>query len=357
MRSLFGVVGMVVGAPLLVVAGCGGSSGGHGGGPSGGDSGAADSSVVGDAGTGDSAKPSSDGAVPPEGGTTDGAAGDGGDASSVTEGGLVDPLGPVEDGGLLVQFLTSDQTVNFDESQQTTPTGTVTFGVANTAASDGIVGNLTRTGGQAQLGTDGAEEIVSQRQFSFGTFRYRASLAACASTEEVVNGLFTYFNDGSLAPDGLVINREVDIEILCGEPYFINLTIWTEYTDDSHFENQSRVLDTRTGTLYVYANDSEGTETGTENHPELAIPGFPQAGTFYEMGFTWAADHLTYYLWNGSTQLTLWDATDTTRIPQAPMLQHFNIWAPGEHWSTGDSAGPPANDATLVMDWFRYDPL
>jgi hypothetical protein len=148
----------------------------------------------------------------------------------------------------------------------------------------------------------------------------------------------------------------VDIEILCGEPWLINLTIWTEYTDDTHLKNQSRVVDTKTGTVYVYANDQEGTQTSTESHPELAIAGFPQAGAFYEMGWEWAADHLRYFLVSGGVELTLWDATDATRIPQLPVEQHFNIWAPGIHWSTGAKAAVPAKDATLTLDWFRYDP-
>jgi hypothetical protein len=267
-----------------------------------------------------------------------------------------DVSAPLADGGLLVQFVKSDQTVNFDSTQQTQSTGTVTFGVANTAASDDNVATLTRMGGQATIGTGGAEEIVSQRAFSFGTFSFRLSLATCASTEEVVNGPFAYFNDGSLAADGLVINREVDIEVLCGEPWLINLTIWTEYTDDQSFRNQSRVVDTKTGTLYVYADDQSGNETGSENHPELLIPGWPQAGTFYEMGWTWTPTDLRYFLVVNGVEVTLWDATDATRIPQAPMEQHFNIWAPGQSWSTGDPADVPADDATLTLDWFRYDP-
>ena len=106
-----------------------------------------------------------------------------------------------------------------------------------------------------------------------------------------MNGLFTYFNDGSLAPDGLVINREVDIEILCGEPWLVNLTIWTEYTDDTHFKNQSRVVDTQTGTVYVYADDRRATRPAPRATRSCRIPGWPQAGAFYEMGFTWATDH------------------------------------------------------------------
>ncbi|HSY21976.1 MAG TPA: glycoside hydrolase family 16 protein [Polyangiaceae bacterium] len=284
-------------------------------------------------------------------------AGDATDATPPTDGDLPDPLGPVPDGGALVQFVASDESVAFDESQEEHSTGTIAFGVSSPAASDGKVATLTRTGGQATLGTGGAEEIVSRAPFSFGTFRYRIQLASCAATEEAVNGLFTYFNDGTKATDGLIVNREVDIEILCGEPWLINLTIWTEYTDDTHLENQSRVVDTRTGTVYVYADDTSGNQTGTESHPELALAGFPSSGTYYEMGFTWAPDHLRYFISNGGTDVTLWDATDATRIPQAPMEQHFNLWAPGEHWSTGESAAVPAQDATLSLDWFRYDPL
>jgi hypothetical protein len=299
------------------------------------------------------------------GASPDGASADGGAADSASDapvsamgddGSLPDVLAPVPDGGEFVQFVTSDQTTYFDMSQQTTPTGTITFGAPNAAASDNNVANLTRTGGQTEIGTDGAEEIVSNRQFPYGTFRFRLALATCASTEEVVNGPFAYFNDGSLAADGLVINREVDIEVLCGEPWLINLTIWIEYTDDQHLKNQSRVVDTQTGTVYVYADDQEGVQTGMESHPELMIPGWPAAGTFYEMGWTWSATDLRYFLVIDGTELTLWDATEATRIPQAPMEQHFNIWAPGISWSTGATAAVPANDTTLTLDWFRYDP-
>ncbi len=268
---------------------------------------------------------------------------------------LADVFAPLSDGGELVQFVTSDETTYFAASQEVKSTGAITFGAANASASDDAVANLTRTGGQAAIGTDGAEEIVSNRMFSFGTFRFRLSLATCASTEEVVNGPFAYFNDGTLAPDGLVVNREVDIEILCGEPWLINLTIWTEFTDEQHLKNQSRVVDTKTGTVYVYADDSQGTETGTENHPELVIPGFPQAGAFYEMGWTWAADRLTYFIVVDGTPVMLWNATEVSRIPQAPMEQHFNIWAPGTHWSTGNTAAVPAKDAT--SDARRLVPL
>ncbi len=322
--------------------------------PSPGVTGATDASLPsGDSGAADSGShPLLDGGTP----TGDGSAANDGSTSPTDGEAAFDAYGPVPDGGELVQFVTADETTYFDKSQETTPTGTIAFGQANAGASDDAVAALLRTGGEAEMNTSGAEEIVSNRTFSFGTFRFRLSLATCASSEEVVNGPFAYFNDGTLASDGLVINREVDIEVLCGEPWLINLTIWTEYTDDTHLKNQSRVVDMRTGTVDVYANDQEGTQTGTESHPELASLGWPEANTFYEMGWTWAADHLEYFIVLNGQQLTLWNATDATRIPQLPMEQHFNIWAPGIHWSTGNTAGPPAHDATLTLDWFRYDP-
>jgi len=270
---------------------------------------------------------------------------------------LPDVFAPPPDGGQFVQFTQNDRTTYFASDLEKTATGTVTYGFANPAASDGLVVNLTRSGGQTSLGTEGAEEIVSNRTFAFGTFRFRLSLASCASNEEAVNGVFTYFNDGSLAPDGLVVNREVDLEVLCGEPWLIHLTIWTEYTDAKHLKNQGRVVNTRTGEVYVCADDAaDELQTGTERHPELTLPGWPQPDAFYEMGWTWAPDHLTYFLVTGGTVLTLWNATDATRIPQAGMSQRFNVWAPGLSWSTGGSAPAPANDATLALDWFRYDP-
>ena len=348
--------GCLAAAVFLGTAACSASSAGGTGADA---STSGDGAASGDAGTADSGLDAKSADAlsgdSPSSGNGDGATTDG--VSPSGDSGLPDPLGPVPDGGLFVQFVAADEQAAFDPAQEEKSTGTITFGAANAGASDSIVANLTRTGGQAAIGTGGAVEIVSNRSFSFGTFRFRLSLASCASTEDVVNGPFAYFNDGTKAADGLVINREVDIEVLCGEPWLINLTIWTEYTDDTHLKNQSRVVDTKAGKVYVYASDQEGNETSTEDHPELLLPGWPASGAFYELGWTWATDHLRYFMNIGGAYVTLWDATDAARIPQAPMAQHFNIWAPGISWSTGKAAAPPAHDATLTLDWFRYDPL
>ena len=55
------------------------------------------------------------------------------------DGGLPDAYGPVPDGGVFCQFVQTDQTTYFDTSQQQAPTGSLTFGVSNSAASDGKV--------------------------------------------------------------------------------------------------------------------------------------------------------------------------------------------------------------------------
>ena len=229
---------------LATSLGCGSQSATPEGGPIGGDAAASDSGGRGDdAGTGpgttshgdaSSDAPAdassilpTDSSVPAE-------------AAATEDGGPPNVNAPLADGGEIVQFVSADESTYFDPSQTEDSTGTVTFGVANAAAADGWVANLTRKGGEAALGTSGAEEIVSNRTFSFGTFSFRLSLATCTTSEDVVNGPFAYFNDGTLATDGLPINREVDIEILCGEPWLINLTIWTEYESDTSCKNQSR---------------------------------------------------------------------------------------------------------------------
>jgi hypothetical protein len=115
--------------------------------------------------------PRTDGSAPP----TDGSVSV--DAAASDDGAPPNVNAPLLDGGEVVQFVASDETTYFDPSQTENSTGTVSFGVANTAASDGWVANLTRKGGESTLGTDGAEEIVSNRMFSFGTFSFHLSLA------------------------------------------------------------------------------------------------------------------------------------------------------------------------------------
>ena len=105
------------------------------------------------------------------------------------------------------------------------PFGSVTFG-ADPAAHDGYAASLVFDADTPGIGPTGkATEIITKSSQGFGEYRFRVRLATCRPSEDLVNGLFTYFNDGKDHDgDGLVDNDEIDIEILCAQPSFLNMT-------------------------------------------------------------------------------------------------------------------------------------
>ena len=80
----------------------------------------------------------------------------------------------------------------------------------------------------------------------------------------------------------------------------------------------------------------------------------PEPGTFYEMGFAWQPDRLRFFMVFDSEEVTLWDFTDATLIPQNPAQFLFNVWHAPTHWFEGGAADYPASDAVMRVDWFRY---
>jgi hypothetical protein len=188
-------------------------------------------------------------------------------------------------------------------------------------------------------------------------YRARVRQAACAASEDVVNGNFTYFNDGQDHDgDGLVDNSEIDIEILCGTPSVISLTIWSQYSDDNgHFRKWTRAVDLGTGAVLesTAADSYELASKGID--PELAHPSFRGADQYYEMGFEWHADRIRYFIVLDGAEITLWNFTNPALIPKLPGRWLMNVWHPDVHWfGSGGSAGYPAHDATMRIDWARY---
>jgi hypothetical protein len=180
-------------------------------------------------------------------------------------------------------------------------------------------------------------------------------LASCAPSEEVVNGIFVYDYGGDSNENGITDNSEIDIEILCGEPHIIYLTSWTDYDDDGSFRKWSRAVDTRTGEY------RESVTSGTYGlGPVLGVieqarqPGFPRVDELYELGFDWQPDSIRFFIVLDGAEVTLWDFTDASLIPQQPARFMLNVWHPRSHWWAGGAAGYPANDATMRVDWFRY---
>jgi hypothetical protein len=257
-----------------------------------------------------------------------------------------------------VEFVASDADRFYGYSENG---GGFAFGVANGDAADGNVTELLFHG-DGSLGPDDslspayATEIgTNVGTFSYGEYRARLQLASCAPNEELVNGVFTYFNDGEdHDSDGLTDNSEIDIEILCSDPSIISLTIWTEYVSDADGENMhvSRAIDTATGDYSDTLNYT--TDLGSGNNPDLLLDGFPSAAAFYEMGFDWSADSVRYFIVFGGEEVTLWEYDDPTKIPSLPAPFLFNVWHSSDWWDEAGEGDYPANDAVMRIDWFRY---
>ena len=236
--------------------------------------------------------------------------------------------------------------------------GSVSFGAANPSAADNAVAELIFKGNAAlgpadKLTPDFATEIGTNQTFGYGTFRTRVQLAKCASSEELVNGVFTYFNDGKDHDgDGLIDNSEIDIEILCSDPSIISLTIWSVYTSDTAKQGVSRVIHTKTGAYEDTLNDTTSLGSGTS--PAFKLAGFPDPSAFYEMGFEWHATSLRYFIVVGGNEITLWTYTDAKYIPSLPAAFLFNVWHSTDWWNSQGTADYPANDAIMRVDWFRY---
>jgi hypothetical protein len=243
------------------------------------------------------------------------------------------------------------------------PEGAVERNVADPEADDGLVATL-RFPGIAALGNAdrvspqyATELATDDETFRYGTYWMRVALAACAPGEEVVNGLFTYFNDGQdHDADGIVDNSEIDIEVLCGTPDVIFLSVWTDYDGATEvFRKQTRAIDLATGELWDSPSDHEYGLVSAGTDPTLQLPALLDPGQFVELGFEWHADRVRYLARVDGEERTLWELADPSHVPSLAAGVLFNVWHPAEHWF-GDGAPPdyPAADATLRVDWVRF---
>jgi hypothetical protein len=240
--------------------------------------------------------------------------------------------------------------------------GRISFGVSDAHAIDHVVAALAFPGDQSLGATDRVgprfgTEIDTRDRFLFGTFRTRVRFATCAANEEVVNGIFTYRNNG--ADDngnGLPDNSEIDIEVLCGAPSIILMSTWTDYQEaPERFLKWSRSVDLATGAYAESPSDHEYGLVPLGTRAEFVHPGFPDPEAFYEIGFDWQPARLRFFIVLGGSEITLWDFREAKYIPQRASPWLFNVWHPREHWfGAGGAADYPAGDATMLIDWARY---
>lgn len=231
--------------------------------------------------------------------------------------------------------------------------------ISDAAADDGSALQL-KLPGNAGLGPNDnagpgfASEVIVKGPQLYGTYETRVRLSSCSAAEEVVDGIFTYFNDGSdQNGNGITDNSEIDIEYLCGTPSILWLTVYTDFSDfaPGKLRKLSRKVDMRTGRYETYVDwppttSEQGTIAG------LAMPNFP-GNDWYTLGFDWRADRVSYYVLVNGTKLELFRITDASRIPRRTSSFLMNIWHANAHWTDGAAADYPAGDASMVVDWAK----
>lgn len=208
------------------------------------------------------------------------------------------------------------------------------------------------------VGPPSSNQIETRDSLSFGTYRVFAKAASCANPtlEEVITGIFTYSSGGDTNANGITDNNEIDIEIACSMPDTLFLTIWTDYSDDSHFQKVTRKINLNTGEYYQtepgkegeYGTKTAGIVTGLDGH------NIDLTKNFYELGFDWHSDSVRYFININGSDITLWDYQDKTHIPQSPSKFMINVWHADENWKSASDADYPSEDAIVEVDWFKY---
>ena len=202
-------------------------------------------------------------------------------------------------------------------------------------------------------------ELRSEETVHFGSYRARLRFASCAPNEEVVSAFFVYANDGEDRDgNGIVDNPEIDVEVLCGEPHLLWMTVWTDYQRrDGHVScrKQTRVVDMRDGTTRDTLGGSlcSSKLEAAGRVEAIRIPDFP-GDRFYEIGFDWFPDRIEYFLVLDGSRVPLWLLDDPSKIPDAPVQMRLQLWHASSHWDRGGAADYPARDARLRVDWARY---
>jgi hypothetical protein len=233
--------------------------------------------------------------------------------------------------------------------------------VADPAANDGSALRL-RLNARPAPNPGGGVEISSNTTYGFGDYRSRLKTANCAGQTRagVITGFFTYFNDGSdWDGDGIPDNSEIDVEWLCAQPEVVYLTIYTDYAE-GNLRKTSRVINLRTGQILStcfsrYFGDCVGV-SAAENQPTSvpAIPNYDSSTEFFEYGFTWSRNAVTFDLVNrDGSRVVLWDYRGPAdRIPTRNALYLTNVW----HTNNWDPIGFPARDqptstVAALLDW------
>lgn len=245
------------------------------------------------------------------------------------------------------------------------PDASVLVGVADARGRDGNVAELRFPGhpeyGPAdQVGAKLATELDSSERFHFGTYRTRLAFGSCAPSEETVMAFLGYFSDGQDEDaDGIVDELLISMQVLCGTPSRMYLTVFTDYEESPalRFRKLSRVIDFASGEVADTPASDEDDYGATRSDSSLVMPELFAPEAFYELGFEWHSDSLRFFLVQGGSERQLWTVTGAERVPQRPVHLVYHAWHPDSHWyPTETPADYPQNDVVMLVDWVSFEP-
>ena len=235
------------------------------------------------------------------------------------------------------------------------------FGVSLVGANDSSTAELrfpghTNDPASVKVGPKYRAQIGSTRSFGFGTYRTRLQFGACRPNEDVVSAALGYFRDETDAnQNGLIDDEEIDIQVLCGTPRRLYLTVFTDYDSDTQFRKLARAIDFTSGAIYDTLAPDRDAFMLVDNVPAWVRPELFAENAFYVLGFEWHAQSLRFFIQLDGVEQTLWTLDDAARIPQRPIAFLYNLWHTDAHWYPDSSAAAfPAADVLMHVDWFEF---
>ena len=242
----------------------------------------------------------------------------------------------------------------------------VNFGVADASARDGNIAELVFPGDAARSGTDSVgpdyvTQLSTRDRFGFGTLRSRLNFGGCSGTEEVVQAVLGYFSDGADHDgNGITDDIEIDLQITCGAPRLVYLSVYTDYQatpSGEQVRKLSHIVDLSTGAEYDTPRDDSDTFVQSGTTASLARPNLATTGAFYEIGYEWHVGSVRFFINDGGQELTLWTLADPSHVPQQPVYLTYNLWHPASHWFPNlAEADFPANNVVMKVDWISFEP-
>ena len=228
---------------------------------------------------------------------------------------------------------------------------------------------LMRIDPAERAGAGRGPEIGSRKLTHFGSYSARLRVPDVKDVQPNVGSVVGYFTYRMDRTFGL---SEIDIEFLIADPRIIYIGAWTS-TPDGQLQRIGRTINLAEGRIYetIYRSFRDGNrnhritdEAGNSPAKVEAIKGFDASKQFYEYGFDWHADRLTWWMIHPQTneKIILWDyhwsTPDFPGIPVSPTTYLLNFWHTND-WNVETnpkSLEAPAYPYMLEADWMPYEP-